>query len=194
MNAVAREEGICPHTHLLPPSLSFPSCPQSVCTYVHGYTHTGLKSCGGHPGGDICELWGSAEPLSRAEAVKNKSTCNMKEFLQFTRGSGTSERRCLNSQCALLGEVSKLGWLLLLLLRLADASPSLHRRRRRRPTRKTALHPTTLMYFFFFDGKCTSCSPLHRRDSVTSETSVKHVQPECRHPPRAAQGPSGASL
>lgn len=37
----------------------------------------------------------------------------MKEFLQFTRGSGTSERRCLNSQCALLGEVSEPGWLLL---------------------------------------------------------------------------------
>lgn len=40
------------------------------------------------------------EPLLGAAAVKNKSTCNMKESLQFTRGSGTSEGRGLGSLAA----------------------------------------------------------------------------------------------
>lgn len=39
-------------------------------------------------------------PLLGAAAVKNKSTCNMKESLQFTRGSGTSEGRGLGSLAA----------------------------------------------------------------------------------------------
>lgn len=45
-----------------------------------------------------------------------------------------------------------------------------------------------------FNAKFTSCSLLHHHVSVTSETSVKHVHSECRHPPCAAQGPSGALL
>lgn len=40
------------------------------------------------------------EPLLGAAAVKNKSTCNMKESLQFTRGSGRSEGRGLGSLAA----------------------------------------------------------------------------------------------
>lgn len=109
----------------------------------------------------------------------------MKEFLQFTRGSGTSERRCLNSQCALLGEVSKLGWLL-----LADGSPFHHHcpmTQVKPPSISAPLCPS-------FHAKCTSCSPLDRHVSVTSETSVKHVHPDCRHPPRTTKRPSRASL
>lgn len=109
----------------------------------------------------------------------------MKEFLQFTRGSGTSERRCLNSQCALLGEVSKLGWLL-----PADVSP--FPTTAATPQVKPPSIPPPLCTSFH--AKCTSCSPLHRHVSVTSETSVKHVHPECRHPPLTAKGPSRASL
>lgn len=109
----------------------------------------------------------------------------MKEFLQFTRGSGTSERRCLNSQCALLGEVSKLGRLL-----LADGSPFHHH------CCTTQVNPPSISppLCLSFHAKCTSCSLSDRRVSVTSETSVKHVHPDCRHPQRATKGPSRASL
>lgn len=62
MNRAASEEGICPHTHLLPLSLSLYALNQ----FTHTHIHTD------HPGGEICELWGSAEPLSRAVAIKQK--------------------------------------------------------------------------------------------------------------------------
>lgn len=105
----------------------------------------------------------------------------MKEFLQFTRGSAPSERRCLNSQRAPLGEVTELGWL------LRDDGFPLHN-----PRSAAQVKPPPL--YHSFHAKCTSCSPLDRHVSVTSETSVKHVHHDCRHPLRTTKGPSRASL
>ena len=106
----------------------------------------------------------------------------MKEFSQFTRGSGRSERRCLNF--ARRGEVSTLGWLLLpptvspfhrpLTLRIKHPS-----RRHRRPS----VSPHKL-YFL---------APIRHRISVTSWKNMS-TQPDCRRPLCNTQGPSGASL
>lgn len=114
----------------------------------------------------------------------------MKEFLKFTRGSGTSERLCLNSQCALLGKVSKLGWLLLVMPSPPIPSPTIqdHHHNSLKPN-----HPQCC-YTLLFNAKCTSCSPLHCHVLVISETSVKRVHLEYRHLPWAALGPSRASL
>lgn len=71
MNGVASGEGICPHTHTLPPLLSpFSLTPNQSTHEVR--VHTGLERCGGHAGREMCELWRSAEPLSRAVAIKQK--------------------------------------------------------------------------------------------------------------------------
>lgn len=67
MEWLARKEYA--HTHTLPPLLSLsPLTPNQSTHEVR--MHTRLQWCGGHAGRETCELWRSAESLSRAVAIK----------------------------------------------------------------------------------------------------------------------------
>lgn len=54
------------YAHTLTSSLPRSPSLNALNQFAHMHIHTG------HPGGEICELWGSAEPLSRAVAIKQK--------------------------------------------------------------------------------------------------------------------------
>lgn len=154
MNGVASEEGICPHTHSLPPfspsSISPPINPHTKCVHTLGLNTVVTVRA------EMCELWRSAEPLSRAVAIKQKHSQHERIPAIYKRKWKIWETM---SEFCFLGWSDKPG---------VAAAPSNHPftlKPNRCPSHHHHVHPSHPPKLYFL-------TPVRRRISVTSQKNM----------------------